>query len=65
MVRAINRIIGSEIEQRTLSTFNYGSPAPNRESRSQWIGKQQPKLPGVKRDGKNEVILEVLYLEKT
>jgi hypothetical protein len=27
MVRAINRIIGSEIEQRILSTFEYGSPA--------------------------------------
>jgi len=52
MVRAINRIIGSEIEQRTLSTFNYGSPAPEREGRSQWIGKQQPKLPGVKRGAK-------------
>ncbi len=38
MVRAINRIIGSEIEQRTLSTFDYGSPAPKREGRSQWAG---------------------------
>ena len=28
MVRAITRIIGSEIEQRVLSTFDYGSPAP-------------------------------------
>ena len=52
MVRAINRIIGSEIEQRTLPTFNYGSPAPKREGRSQWIGKQQPKLSEVKRGGK-------------
>jgi len=49
MVRAINRMIGSEIEQRTLSTFNYGSPAPNREGRSQWIGKPQRKLSGVKK----------------
>jgi hypothetical protein len=47
MVRSINRIIGSEIEQRTLSTFDYGSPAPNRGGRVQWIGKQQRKLPGV------------------
>lgn len=30
MVRAINGMIGSEIEQRMLSTFNYGSPAPVR-----------------------------------
>jgi len=49
MVRAINRINGSEIEQRTLSTFDYGSPAPNREGRSQWIGKPQWKLSGVKK----------------
>jgi ATP-dependent RNA helicase RhlE len=49
MVRAINRIIGSEIEQRTLSTFDYGSPAPNRKGRSQWIGKSQRKLPGLKK----------------
>jgi ATP-dependent RNA helicase RhlE len=47
MVRAINRIIGSEIEQRTLSTFDYGSPAPKRAERSQWIGKPQRKLSGV------------------
>jgi ATP-dependent RNA helicase RhlE len=52
MVRAINRIIGSEIEQRTISTFNYESPAPRREGRPQWIGKQQPKLPKVNRGGK-------------
>jgi ATP-dependent RNA helicase RhlE len=49
MVRAINRLIGSEIEQRTLSTFNYDSPAPNRESRSHWIRKPQGKLSGVKK----------------
>ena len=49
MVRAINRIIGSKIEQRTLSAFDYGSPAPNREGRSQWIGKPQRKLSGVKK----------------
>ena len=49
MVCAINRIIGSEVEQRTLSTFDYGSPAPNRERRSQWIGKPQRKLFGVKK----------------
>jgi ATP-dependent RNA helicase RhlE len=49
MVRAITRIIGSEIEQRVLSTFDYGSPAPSREGRPQWIGKPQRKLPEVKK----------------
>ena len=49
MVRAINRIIGSEIEQRTLSTFDYGSPASDREGRSQWGGKPQRKLSGVRK----------------
>jgi ATP-dependent RNA helicase RhlE len=48
MVRAINRIIGSEIEQRTLPTFDYGSPAPNRDNRSQWRAKSQRKLSGMK-----------------
>jgi ATP-dependent RNA helicase RhlE len=46
MVRAINRIIGSEIEQRTLPTFDYGSPVPKREVRSKWIGKSPRKLSG-------------------
>ena len=49
MVRAINRIIGSEIEQRTLSTFEYGSPAPNREGRSQWNRKPLGNLSGLKK----------------
>jgi ATP-dependent RNA helicase RhlE len=49
MVRAITRIIGSEIEQRVLSTFDYGSPAPSREGRPQWIGKPQRKLSEVKK----------------
>jgi len=49
MVRAINRIIGSEIEQRTLSTFDYGSPAPDRGGRPQWIRKPQRKLSGGKK----------------
>jgi ATP-dependent RNA helicase RhlE len=48
MVRAINRIVGSEIEQRILSTFDYGSPAPAREGRSQWIRRPQRRLSGVK-----------------
>ena len=49
MVRAINRIIGSEIEQRILSTFEYGSPAPHRVGRSQRTGKQPRKSSGLKR----------------
>ncbi len=38
MVRAINRIIGSEIEQRTFSSFDYTSPKPagNKQPQKQW-----------------------------
>ncbi|MFC1811873.1 DEAD/DEAH box helicase [Thermodesulfobacteriota bacterium] len=54
MVCAINRIIGSKIEQRTLSAFDYGSPAPNREGRSQLRGKPKRKLSGVKK-GRNRL----------
>jgi len=43
MVRALNKIIGSEIEKRTLSNFNYDSPAPHRAGASPWIRKAQPK----------------------
>ncbi len=43
MVRAINRIIGSDIEQRILSTFDYESPLLNRGSRSKWMGKPKRK----------------------
>ncbi len=49
MVRAINRIIGSKIEQRFLSTFDYGSPVPDREGRSRWKNKPQHKFPGLKK----------------
>ena len=49
MVRAINRIIGSKIEQRILSTFDYGSPMPDREGRPQWKGKPQRKFYEVKK----------------
>jgi len=49
MVRAINRIIGSEIEQRLVSTFDYGSPVPNRENRLQWASKAQRKFSGEKK----------------
>jgi ATP-dependent RNA helicase RhlE len=51
MASAINRIIGSEVEQRTLSAFDYGSPVPNREVRLQRIGKPQRKLSGVRKRG--------------
>ena len=47
MVRAIKRIIGSKIEQRILSTFDYGSPKAARDGRIQWKGKVQRKFSGV------------------
>jgi ATP-dependent RNA helicase RhlE len=49
MVRAINRIIGSEIEQRIVSTFDYRSPAPHRENRPNRTGKRKQRFSGVKR----------------
>lgn len=54
MVRAINRIIGSKIEQRTLSTFDYGSPAPNRKGRPQWTENPQRKFSGMKKAHKKQ-----------
>jgi len=62
MVRAINRIIGSEVEQRILSTFDYGSPAPNREGRSQWMGKPQRKLSGVRKSLNQTRSLSKLFI---
>ncbi len=44
MVRAINRLIGAEIEQRRLPAFDYGSPAPEKEPRPQWV-KRPPRKP--------------------
>ncbi|MFZ0242934.1 MAG: DEAD/DEAH box helicase [Desulfobacterales bacterium] len=44
MVRAINRMIGAEIEQRLLPAFDYGSPAPQKEPRPQWM-KRPPRKP--------------------
>jgi ATP-dependent RNA helicase RhlE len=54
MVRAINRIIGSEVEQRTLASFDYSSSAPQRNDRPQRPWKPRPKFSGVKkgRDGR-------------
>jgi ATP-dependent RNA helicase RhlE len=49
MVRAINRIIGSNVEQRILSAFDYGSPVPDREGRSRWKNKPRPKFIGLKK----------------
>ena len=48
MVHAINRIIGSKIEQRILPTFDYGSSRANRKGRSPRIGKPQQKFSGAK-----------------
>ena len=45
-VRAINRTIGSDIEQRTLSSFDYGTSAPRRENPSQRKRKPQHKFSG-------------------
>jgi ATP-dependent RNA helicase RhlE len=49
MVRVINRVIGSEIEQRTLSTFDYSSPKPaqNKPPKKQW--KPRRNFSGVKK----------------
>jgi ATP-dependent RNA helicase RhlE len=49
MVQAINRIIGSKIEQRILSTFDYGPPMFDRESCSRWKRKPKRKLYGAKK----------------
>ncbi len=45
-VRAINRTIGSDIEQRTLSSFDYGTSAPRSEKPSQRKRKPQHKFSG-------------------
>ena len=45
-VRAINRTIGSDIEQRTLSTFDYGTSAPKHEKQPQIKRKPQHKFSG-------------------
>ena len=49
MVRAINRIIGSKIEQRILPTFDYGSPVPDHKGRSRWTRKPHDKFSGLKK----------------
>ena len=49
MVRAIGRILGSEVEQRTLPAFDYQAPAPDRNSGSSGRGKPNGKSFGVKK----------------
>lgn len=48
MVRAINRMIGSEIEQRIVPNFDYGCSAPELKRSSQWMGKRQWRSSGMK-----------------
>jgi ATP-dependent RNA helicase RhlE len=47
MVQAINRIIGSKVEQRFLSNFDYGSPTPDRKNYSRRIEKSQRNVFGI------------------
>jgi len=63
MVRAINRMIGSDIEQRILSTFDYESPFPNRGSRSKGMGKPKRKSFGVK--SRNKTKPHSAFLDKS
>jgi ATP-dependent RNA helicase RhlE len=65
MVRAINRIIGSDIEQRILSTFDYESPLPNRGGYSKWMGKPKRKSFGVKSRNKTKPRSAFLNLDKS
>lgn len=53
MVRTINRIIGSEIEQRTLSTFDYSPPRPARNDRPQRKWKPRRNFSGVNKGRDN------------
>ena len=52
MVRAINRIIGSKIEQRTLSTFDYKAPALIRKDSPQGQRKPHRKFSGANKGRK-------------
>jgi ATP-dependent RNA helicase RhlE len=47
MVQAINRIIGSKVEQRFLADFDYGPPIADRKSHSRWKEKSQRNLFGI------------------
>jgi ATP-dependent RNA helicase RhlE len=48
LLRSINRIVGFEIEQRTLSDFNYGSPAPRSQDGPKWTRKRSRRVFGLK-----------------
>jgi ATP-dependent RNA helicase RhlE len=52
-VLAINRIVGSEVEQRTVSNFDYGSPLPMRDDSPTWPRKPRRQFFAVKR-GRNK-----------
>jgi len=49
MVRAINRVIGCEVEQRTLPSFNYESQGPSHKEAFNRSGAPQRKSTGRKR----------------
>ncbi|MGD9162230.1 MAG: DEAD/DEAH box helicase [Desulfobacteraceae bacterium] len=49
IVRAINRVIGCEVEQRTLTSFNYESPGPAHKEAFGRSGTPQRKFTGRKR----------------
>lgn len=55
MVYAINRIIGSKVEERTISTFNYGLLPPGRDDRPERQWKPRPGLSAIKTGAKTEV----------
>jgi len=54
MVRAINRIIGSKIEQRTLSAFDYNTPALMRKDSSRGPKKSHRKFFGTHKGRKKK-----------
>jgi ATP-dependent RNA helicase RhlE len=54
MVRAINRIVGSQIEQRVLPAFDYDSPAPVYQDQPHRMGKPKGRFSGPKTKGRNK-----------
>ena len=52
IVRAINRVIGCEVEQRTIPSFNYESPAPDHKGTPNRSGAPLRKFTGRKIAGK-------------
>jgi ATP-dependent RNA helicase RhlE len=49
MVRAINRVIGSEVEQRMIAAFDYNSPAPARTAQERPNRPRNPRRQGTPR----------------